>query len=450
MAERHGSAIDAAARSNAASRLAHRFLTLLVYGAVALIPITFSTAGDDSFRFPQLLLLRAFGILTGVALVMIALTPDRDSMLRFLSQRLEVRLAGAIVLWFAITAAFSTNRGVSLGTFTTVALAALLFVGAVYAARYATMWVLLAMAVPAVVNAVVMILEESRIWHPFGNAEFGHAANGALLGNPNDVGTFLCIPALLLIVIAVLSRGRARVGSALAALIVVAGLIASITVTALAAFAAGLMIFGLMHTRRRTAIILLATGAIAAATAVKTVPALQVRTAQMRSALATGEINRVLTGRLSAYTAALEMARAHPLLGAGPGTFEWNYVEYRLRAEERYPALTAWPGEMGGRVMFAQTHNDHLQILAETGVIGYALFAAALVVVAITGRRARAGNDGGDLRGRFARAAAVPAVAAVAILALAQFPLQIAAPSVTLLVLAAILRVWGENEWAAS
>jgi len=47
---------------------------------------------------------------------------------------------------------------------------------------------------PAVVNSGLYLMQEFQLWTPFRQPwvlAFGHTGNGALLGNPNDVGVYL-------------------------------------------------------------------------------------------------------------------------------------------------------------------------------------------------------------------------------------------------------------------
>ena len=62
--------------------------------------------------------------------------------------------------------------------------------------------------------------------------------------------------------------------------------------------------------------------------------------------------------RMAHWQAALSMASARPLTGIGLGNYEIVYPDH---------ALARWPHALG------HAHNDYLNILAETGIIGLAL-----------------------------------------------------------------------------
>jgi O-antigen ligase len=101
--------------------------------------------------------------------------------------------------------------------------------------------------------------------------------------------------------------------------------------------------------------------------------------------------------------------------------------------------LAKHPEFMSSEENFHDVHNDHLQILATTGVPGYLLFLAALWQLARVSFDAHAD---GDTRTRFARRFAFPAAAAFVVLTLAQFPLELSAPTLQALFFAALTVAW--------
>ena len=110
------------------------------------------------------------------------------------------------------------------------------------------------------------------------------------------------------------------------------------------------------------------------------------------------------------------------------------YMTEKLKAEEAHPQWIR-----PHTPMFAQVHNDHLQVLAETGLPGSLLFLGALVLLSAISFRAPATPDE---RVRFARLLAFPAALTFAVLALAQFPMQLTSPMVADVYLAALCFTW--------
>jgi hypothetical protein len=88
-------------------------------------------------------------------------------------------------------------------------------------------------------------------------------------------------------------------------------------------------------------------------------------------------------------------------------------------------------------------HNEHLQILAEEGLPAYVMFLAA---IAFVGSRSflRHQTDAPDTA-IFARSLALPLAAAFFVLTLSSFPLRLAAPTVSILFLSALVVAWSET-----
>lgn len=97
----------------------------------------------------------------------------------------------------------------------------------------------------------------------------------------------------------------------------------------------------------------------------------------VRGVAITGE-NYALVERLAHWQAAVNMATGHPWLGVGFGGYEAAYPEYRL---------IAWRFPLG------HAHNYYLNVLAETGMIGAASFAATWLMILWLTWRARAHRD---------------------------------------------------------
>jgi len=117
---------------------------------------------------------------------------------------------------------------------------------------------------------------------------------------------------------------------------------------------------------------------------------------------------------------ALALARDYPVFGAGGGTFYTAFTRYRG------PELRAY---------FDHAHNDYIQFLAETGIVGLALaaslpaFALALAVLALVRRR--------DALARGFAFAVLMGVCSLAIHSAVDFNLQIPANALAFMVLLA-------------
>ncbi|HET7435896.1 MAG TPA: O-antigen ligase family protein [Thermoanaerobaculia bacterium] len=422
-----------------------RVLSALLLAGAAIVPIFISPGADDLFRLPKQLVLYAVTIvaatlfLTGWLLGKLPLDDDARRRLRT-----PAIIAAAGVAWAILTTLTSTNRAVSVDALVWgTALTALLVVS-IYALRGVRIeFVAAAVFIPALINAIVLTLQSFHIWNPwvFDEKTTAREMRNALLGNPDDLGVYLAVPALFALVLAARApRFRALYAAVAATLF--AGLLMTQTVTAIGAYTIAATIIAIFWHRRL---------GIAAAVAVPLVIVIAILTfrptherfSQVLAAAGAGQWNNVVSGRVVPFAVAWQMFADHPIAGVGPGAYKYHYMDYRLELGERHPRITGMA--LTNPMNFAEAHNDHLQLLAEMGVPGYAAVIAAIVLVgAITFRRRRAANA----EDRIARLFALPFAVAVFIMMIAQFPLQLGAPAYTYAFLAAACLAWRELDVA--
>jgi len=101
-------------------------------------------------------------------------------------------------------------------------------------------------------------------------------------------------------------------------------------------------------------------------------------------------------------------------------------------------------------VNFGEVHNDHLQILAETGLPGYGLLLASVLTIlglenVFRTQTRKNRNEPELLKHALGRNLRLPIVVVFMLLALAQFPLQIAAPRFVFLTLGALSVGWDDQ-----
>ena len=125
------------------------------------------------------------------------------------------------------------------------------------------------------------------------------------------------------------------------------------------------------------------------------------------------------------------------MTGAGPGVFAWQFYDYKIAAEQRFPSLRR---SFDREINFGEVHNDHLQVLAETGAAGYLVFLSLLLGLAAISLRAS--NDHSTWQGTLAHRLALPLAVFWIVLSLAQFPLQTTVVRSLLLHLAALCVGW--------
>ncbi len=407
-----------------------RAILIVIAIGVVLLPMTVVTGGSDAFRLPKELVFR------GEAIVLLALLILRmRARIPVGRWRPEFVLAAAIVVWTIVVTATSTNRALSIDSLITVIAAAVIFIATCVALESRSLEAVDVLMIGCCVNAAITVLQELGIWNPVPASE-GHYGSIGLMGNANDVGTFLLVPAVAAVVMAVTSIGKRRWIYLGVAIVLVSGLIASATRTALIAFVVSMIVLAITQTRRAVIVIgvvLLVVGLAVSSPA--TTIGRGVR--ELGDAAIQRDYQRLFSERLLPFLAAAEMARDRPLLGVGPGCFRYHFMAYRVALAKKYPA--EWT--RGFPMNWGAVHNDHLQVAAEAGVLGSLLFLAALGVLA---KR----SAGGEMtpRAAFARTLRWPLVTAIFLVCLAQFPLELAAPRLMFLTLGAICVTWDRTD----
>jgi O-antigen ligase len=388
----------------------------LVLAGAAALPLLFRRDPEDMFRLPKLIALRAEAIL--IVFVTLASLLLGAPMPRIKWRETWVLLPLTVMAIFVVITLTSTNRALSVSALASAAATAIVFFATVSAARSRGWFLAAAPLAAAVVNAILTIIEETKLWMPFGEHSNipHHVQCNALIGNPNELGGYLGIAALAAIAIVATRRWGAR-SIAVASILVVA-LLFSQTLTAIVAFAAAffcmMALSSWRHARRAAAI-----GTAVAVLLIALVAPFRVRAIYTMYWIRTGSFNAAATERFTPFVAAWSMFSEYPLTGVGPGAFAWQFFDHKLAAERRFPSLRE---TFNRGVNYGEVHNDHLQALAEGGVIGYAAFLALLAAlgwISFTVPR-----DVLDPHLRFARQLALPLAIFCAVFSIAQFPME--------------------------
>ena len=438
----HGDPHPPVATEPADDNASRRWLTRVILASAILIPLVISIGGENAFRYPKELALRLETILL-VAMLVCFWAFGR------LALSLDIRqkwfaLTAMICFWTILSACFSTNRLVSLPPTIRVLEYALVFTLTVLVLHGRQTWIAGVIVPPAIVNAIIYLLQEGDVWSPFdtSSALEKHIGRTALIGNPNDVGGYFVVPALLAVTLAMVHRRRRIVWAGAAGVLIIATFMTQ-TVAAIGALVVALIVLFALWFRSwlkalsAFLIIVICAGAISVA-----YRPLRDRAAAMREAVLKRDYDAFSAARMLPFLAAAEMVRDRPLIGVGPGCFAYNFFEYKLGVQKRHRWLFG-PTVTGNN--FGEVHNDHLQVASETGLPGYALFLAALVLIAagsIRRRDAESGNDDDGSRAEFVRLLSLPLAVSLFVLALAQFPLELVAPTHGYLWAAAAVVSW--------
>jgi O-antigen ligase len=421
----------------AAERQRQLFQVLLwciVALTIVILPCTVSVAGLDSFRAPKEYMLRGSAVLIAGTLVLGGvLTADR--LRRELRESTPQLYASAMVLaWTIITTATSLNRRLSLWALLYVTASAIFFIGTSIAVRDRKVSAIYVLFLPAIINVLVLIFQELRLWDLYSLDQPSNRS--ALIGNPNDVGAFLLTPAVAAAALYIATTVR-RLPHLILVIFLGSGIVMTRSVTAIVSYVAAIVAMSLLRSWKST-FVTLAAIVLLSSVLVALYKPMRDRVILMRNAIERRDYSALTSYRLTAFVSAIQMFAKHPLTGVGPGCYGWLYYDEKIAAEAHYPILQ----KTGDRLEnFAEAHSDHLQVLAVSGLPGYAILAGTLVFLGSLSLHARASTMS-DFRTAFSSFCSLPLAAGIAVLMIAQFPLELAASTVSMLYGAALCTAW--------
>ncbi len=228
-------------------------------------------------------------------------------------------------------------------------------------------------------NAVVSALQVRNIYQPFPLVTQGtRDATGAFVGNPGALALALALAAIAASGLVLLSaRLPVRIAGGAAAAVFALGLLVNRNLTSWSALAAGAGILLLARFGRKAALPIALLVLLAGAGILAYRPMRQ-RAVEAASAIRDRDWDRLLTYRLGAWAAAIEMMRERPWTGFGPGTYGAELVPHRLRAEIETRKRMANPLATSA---YGEAHCDYLQFFAEAGIpAGLALLGAVFLL----------------------------------------------------------------------
>lgn len=416
-----------------------------------LVALVFDPRMGNSFRAPKLWLAELLALVS--LLLLTGRLPDVGRVdFGALVRRPAVLAVGPLFLVAVLSAVGSEAPQAVVGALASFAVGAAALVGWSLGLPRSRLRALLSfLLAPAVILAVLGILQFHDLFRPFdfaGRAETHRMGLTSLAGSSSDLGALLALAVLVGQVEVLRRRGRGRWGMAALVAVILYGLVVTQTLTAVAALGlASLVLWGLLVPPKRW---LLSFGVLTALalTAVVLVTPLRERVVRLGGQLAQGDVNIVLTGRLDGWRAAVKMARAHPVNGVGHGAFEASYAAAKLElVDEGVPFLAGQP-----RAMFANAHNEILEVAAEWGIPGLlALVWGIWVVVRQIHRWGNRGEEGEepDEASPGDHALAWAGLTLLAVLSLTYFPFRVALVAYPALVLLAWILGPAEADSAA-
>jgi hypothetical protein len=281
------------------------------------------------------------------------------------------------------------------------------------------------------VNALMSLLQFWGVKFPIPIAMVGgRFPTGALLGNEGYVAIACAIAAAAMLPVVLqagFSRKRLPALGMLLLCVIVIGVNRQLT-SAIALLVAAIVVIAVRL--RMQSVIWLGAGLLLCVLASALVPTLR-EASWGRLPLDAEAYQERSTYRMGAWASALEMVRARPLTGHGPGSFALRSQEYRQIAEFRYRARLTPPNTAAA---FVVSHQDYLQVAAEAGIPVLLLTLTALTGL-IVGLM-RLAREGDHLEANIL----LGMISAGAIAALAWFPMHI--PFTAIMLLLACGRAW--------
>lgn len=417
-------------------------LWVVISAAALTVPLFVARTDMDAFRLPKQLLYEAFAAIVAALLVIHLLYRGRELVALLRAHLPAVAVAGAALVWTAITTLTSTNRTLSVVTLLWVSCVVVMFLGTLAAARHGSGFLIIVVVfIPAAINSLMAVLQRTALYNPLYFSQWVglRARTTGLIGNPNDVATYLLFPALAAVAATLATRHRKRaIAFGALALVLTAGMLATQTLTSIAAYFCGVLVLVIMRTRKVVApILVVATCAVLLFVAVKP---LRDRIVEVGQFARSRQYVQLLSLRVPAFAVAWEMFKDHPVVGVGPGTFGWWYLPYKVELNERYPTFYA------SEDSFAEAHNDHLQTMAVAGFPAYVIFVSAVVLLARISLRRTGDDPAGETadgeRQAFSRLVALPFAVAFAVVTFAQFPLELASATSVMVHLCAVCVAW--------
>lgn len=415
-----------------------KVLWSLVAFTIVVTPLVITRDALDIFRTPKTVVFHTLALLILAFAGGAMLLSDRV-LQSFRTDRAALILAVAAVAWTSIVSLTSLKPIVSLHKPLSLFCLAVFFLATIWATWNRGRWAVATVLVPAIVNAIVAIPQSFGKWviFPIAKKYDQRLLTSALIGNVNEVGAYLLLPFLAAIAAAIAWK-KMRPAFAVAVLVLGAGVVAAQSVTSMAAAVCGVGAMMFLPGARRLRWFG-AGAAIVLIFAVSVHPGSRARLVRLLETARSGDLSQATSFRLPAYAVALRMFQERPLIGVGPGVYGAMYMGYKFRVDADHPEWI----ELGNQ-NFGEVHNDHLQILAESGVPGYLLFLTAIVLIA---RLSFSSESDPTERRRFVRAFALPAAVGFFVLTLGHFAMQVTSTALQAVTFAALCFAWkGGNE----
>lgn len=393
------------------------FAVVAMWALIYTVPLLVVPGLHESFRTPKLLLgeLLALASLVGLAFRLYG----REVDFREVARRPEVAALAPLLLLAVASLATTAHPLHVRDAVASLGVGAACLIGWTAGFdRAQKERFLIGSLVPAALASLLAILQFHQLWEPLRFAGIAYDSRlgvTSVAGNPGDLGAYLVLPCLIGLWSLSRLAGRRRIAAAVALFLCLYALVVTQTLAALAALGAGALVYAFGALPRRRLFAGLAAVLILGGVALVAVEPLQSRIAEKFQSISSGDWNSLLTGRLDGWRAALLMWRENPWTGVGHGAYRPEFVPAKLKLA--YAGTRFF--ERHNQPVFANAHNEFLEVAADLGWPGALALAWGLGVIGFVALR-RAGAEPGD------RALLRAGLAALFVLSVAYFPFRIA------------------------
>ncbi|PKK91767.1 MAG: hypothetical protein CVV64_03640 [Candidatus Wallbacteria bacterium HGW-Wallbacteria-1] len=445
-----------------------RIFRLALMITVAVVPLTFSRWTHSSFLLPKetvsCMMAILLAVIWAIRLTLYPVFSEKGSATAqsFFSSPVDLP-AICILVYLSISLPFSSSPYLCAGSLARLALFLVMFRGTM-AHLNSVSWTRRIMTVAVVVVALTSIvgtLEAFDIRFLKWSESAGRLGIISTYGNPNYVaGTMIAVlPAAISLTVLAIREGNVLLSGLMGLSSMSIGLLVFLTQTRgswLGFICASMLSVGLLLEGRGSGRALKRgiTGIVAAllltslflGLAFDVLPGrdriLQMATERLSSLTGKSQggilnLKRIFTSdnflqRALVWHGTIQMVADHPILGVGLGAFKYQYLVYqgKITSQERYSRFARLTGRAN------QTHNEYLQIWAETGTVGVFLFGwLGFVFFRVALERCRLFED---REAYHLHAGALASVFGVSIHALVSFPFHLASTSTIFVIFAGI------------
>ena len=338
------------------------FWLLIILPALVVVP-----GARDPFRAPKLLVSEWLAILALLPCLIVLWRENRSGS-RALIRHPAFQLTLPVLLVAAASGFGCRYLHHYRDAMTSLFIASIFLVAVSAALSRKRLWKLLTLlTVPATALSILALLQFHDFYQPFsfqGEAP-DRLAVTSLAGSAGDLAGYLVLPVLLAQLKWWQCQGRKKLMWSLLTLLFTYAILATQTLSAMVALAASSAVLWWRVLKGRPRLVAALTATLLAAAALS-LPPIKDRLQFKAKLIESRDWNGLLTGRLDGWQVALWLFESQPVNGVGHGAYKPEFVDARLALAKQGTRFY----KRQHQVVFANAHNEVLEVAAEWGVLG--------------------------------------------------------------------------------